>query len=249
MLLRSLTKHVRDQNWFAVFLDFFIVVAGILIAFQITNWNEARQDRAREAHYLERLDKEFDVIRARLEDGTDVFADSVGKIDLLLKARRDYANNIETALPIDDVLTGAIIRVNSGRVPASSPAAFKEMIANGALESLRNDELRHALFAYDEFANVALAGWQSIREGQHNAWNNVISYLDIAAPDGFDVPISTGYGDVEIVAFNRSGFLENSEVSGHLTSLLSAQVNQHSLAERQLELAEQVETLIGQERK
>lgn len=45
MLLRSITKHVKDQNWFAVFLDFFIVVAGILIAFQITNWNEARLDQ------------------------------------------------------------------------------------------------------------------------------------------------------------------------------------------------------------
>jgi hypothetical protein len=44
MILRSITKHVKDQNWFAVFLDFFIVVVGILIAFQITNWNEARQD-------------------------------------------------------------------------------------------------------------------------------------------------------------------------------------------------------------
>jgi hypothetical protein len=34
---------VQDQNWFAVGLDFFIVVVGILLAFQITNWSEARQ--------------------------------------------------------------------------------------------------------------------------------------------------------------------------------------------------------------
>jgi hypothetical protein len=46
MLLRSITKHVKDQNWFAVALDFLIVLAGILIAFQITNWNEDRNDRA-----------------------------------------------------------------------------------------------------------------------------------------------------------------------------------------------------------
>ncbi|NNC37575.1 MAG: hypothetical protein EX271_09635 [Acidimicrobiales bacterium] len=52
MLLRSLTKHVKDQNWFAVFLDFFIVVAGILIAFQITNWNEARVEADREREVL-----------------------------------------------------------------------------------------------------------------------------------------------------------------------------------------------------
>jgi hypothetical protein len=45
VILRRLTQHVKDQNWFAVGLDFFIVVAGILIAFQITNWNAARQDK------------------------------------------------------------------------------------------------------------------------------------------------------------------------------------------------------------
>lgn len=44
MILRSVTKHVREQNWFAVALDFAMVVAGILIAFQITDWAAARQD-------------------------------------------------------------------------------------------------------------------------------------------------------------------------------------------------------------
>lgn len=43
MILRRITKHVKDQNWFAVGIDFVIVVAGILIAFQITNWSEERQ--------------------------------------------------------------------------------------------------------------------------------------------------------------------------------------------------------------
>ena len=46
MILRRITKHVKDQNWFAVALDFFIVLAGILIAFQITNWSEAQSERA-----------------------------------------------------------------------------------------------------------------------------------------------------------------------------------------------------------
>lgn len=46
MLLSRISKHVKDQNWFAVVLDFLIVVLGILIAFQITSWNEQRQARA-----------------------------------------------------------------------------------------------------------------------------------------------------------------------------------------------------------
>ena len=58
MLFRRISKHVKDQNWFAVALDFFIVVAGILIAFQITNWNEAKSNKAGLVGSLERLNKE-----------------------------------------------------------------------------------------------------------------------------------------------------------------------------------------------
>ncbi|PHS37917.1 MAG: hypothetical protein COA91_09130 [Robiginitomaculum sp.] len=59
MLLRSITKHVKDQNWFAVALDFLIVVAGILIAFQVTNWNEARQNKVIANEYLFRIQNDL----------------------------------------------------------------------------------------------------------------------------------------------------------------------------------------------
>jgi len=66
MRLRSLTKHIREQNWFAVALDFFIVVVGILIAFQITNWGSERTLDAKERELLIELknDIENDVAKA-----------------------------------------------------------------------------------------------------------------------------------------------------------------------------------------
>ena len=42
MLLRRITEHVKAQNWFAVALDFLIVVTGVFIGIQVSNWNEAR---------------------------------------------------------------------------------------------------------------------------------------------------------------------------------------------------------------
>ncbi|MEO0694618.1 MAG: hypothetical protein AAFY84_00835 [Pseudomonadota bacterium] len=45
MILRRITKHVKDQNWFAVALDFCIVVFGVVIGIQVANWNEERSDR------------------------------------------------------------------------------------------------------------------------------------------------------------------------------------------------------------
>ena len=60
MRLRSLTKHIREQNWFAVFLDFFIVVAGILIAFQITEWSAGRALDVKERDLLTELKLEIE---------------------------------------------------------------------------------------------------------------------------------------------------------------------------------------------
>jgi len=62
LLLRRLSKHVKDQNWFAVGLDFFIVVIGILIAFQITNWSESRQQNARTEQALDSIEAELSIL-------------------------------------------------------------------------------------------------------------------------------------------------------------------------------------------
>jgi len=42
MILQNLSKAVREQNWFAVFLEFVIVIAGVVIGFQITARNAER---------------------------------------------------------------------------------------------------------------------------------------------------------------------------------------------------------------
>jgi len=58
MILRSVTQHVKDQNWFAVGIDFFIVVIGVFIGLQVSNWNDTRSDARAERALLERLHEE-----------------------------------------------------------------------------------------------------------------------------------------------------------------------------------------------
>ncbi len=59
MLLRRITQHLKEQNWFAVFLDFFIVVVGVFIGIQVANWDDSRKDRADEALFLEDLHEDI----------------------------------------------------------------------------------------------------------------------------------------------------------------------------------------------
>src|SRR3954467_799030 len=55
MILRRVVEHAKTQNWFAVTLDFFIVVMGVFIGIEVANWNQARQDRQEERLYYGQL--------------------------------------------------------------------------------------------------------------------------------------------------------------------------------------------------
>ncbi len=55
MLLRRVIEHVKAQNWTAVVLDFVIVVVGVFMGIQVSNWNQQRIDREREEELLVRL--------------------------------------------------------------------------------------------------------------------------------------------------------------------------------------------------
>lgn len=59
MILNSVTKHVKEQNWFAVFVDFLIVVVGVFIGIQVANWNESQALNDKEAKLLIELKREI----------------------------------------------------------------------------------------------------------------------------------------------------------------------------------------------
>ena len=58
-MIRRLRDHVAEHNWFAVVIDLAIVVAGVFLGIQFTNWNQARVDRDKASYYRERLISEL----------------------------------------------------------------------------------------------------------------------------------------------------------------------------------------------
>jgi hypothetical protein len=60
MILRRIIAHFRKQEWTAIGIDFLIVVVGVFVGMQVTNWNEDAADRRRGAEYVERLSLEME---------------------------------------------------------------------------------------------------------------------------------------------------------------------------------------------
>lgn len=71
MILRRVVTHFRKQDWTALFLDFMVVVIGILIAVQVTEWSEARRDRGLEREYLVRLHTDLESTLGARSAGSD----------------------------------------------------------------------------------------------------------------------------------------------------------------------------------
>ena len=55
MPLQRISKHVKEQNWFAVWLDLTIVFLAVFIGLQADNWNEERLAKSNAKIYYARL--------------------------------------------------------------------------------------------------------------------------------------------------------------------------------------------------
>ena len=87
MILRSVTKHVKEQNWFAVFVDFMIVVVGVFIGIQVANWNDTQAFREKERLLLKELEREItagiDVTSQRGESYKQVLEAGIKSLSIL----------------------------------------------------------------------------------------------------------------------------------------------------------------------
>ncbi|MEO0451018.1 MAG: hypothetical protein AAFZ74_11965 [Pseudomonadota bacterium] len=96
MLLRRVTEHVNDQNWFAVALDFVIVVAGVFIGLQVSQWNEDAQTQRAFEQAKNRLEAErlsnLELTETFLTDVAARLERAAGAIEVLRTCEADEAS-------------------------------------------------------------------------------------------------------------------------------------------------------------
>ena len=143
MILRSITRHVREQNWFAVGIDFFIVIVGVFIGIQVANWNGERVARSDEAAYLARLAADLRQDISTFDFFLEIY---------LIKQERILALREG---PLESVIAGdlkdAARRLEYSlykAIPALRRATFDELVGSGNLRLVRNEGFRAELSDY-----------------------------------------------------------------------------------------------------
>jgi len=59
MILRRLSANLKAQNWTAIAIEFVIVVAGVFVGTQVSNWNDERKQKAETMQVLRGLKPEL----------------------------------------------------------------------------------------------------------------------------------------------------------------------------------------------
>jgi len=144
MLLRRITEHVKNQNWIAVIIDFTIVVFGILLAFQVTEWNQDRKDRVLEREYLQRAIQDLDGDAKSLETAIQLAQSRAARVNSVLILQNDAKTAVENHCAY---LLGVFSGHNATLAPSLNQT-YNEMVTSGNLSLLRSNSVKNQLGIY-----------------------------------------------------------------------------------------------------
>ena len=144
MILARISRAIREQNWFAVVLEFVIVISGVVIGFQVTELRAQAQRAEAEHLALERLQAESEaVVTFWAETVSDSVEDNRTR-------QRFVALLSEGRLPPDEVevFDDGLIRMGFYAAMTPPSTVFDELLASGGLTQISDLNARAAVSNY-----------------------------------------------------------------------------------------------------
>ncbi|MEE2929144.1 MAG: hypothetical protein VX599_00360 [Pseudomonadota bacterium] len=188
MLFRRVIQHVKDQNWTAVGIDFVIVVVGVFIGIQVSNWNSGVQDRSLDQGYMLRLHDEVELSQARMIEIRHELQTQLKFLEQVVVAvSAETPPNQLTQDQCDAVFGSHIYRPTSVSIPT-----LDELLASGRASVLSDEELRASILLFAQL--------RSATEGQRAAFGVQGQVIDLSIEFPETITLNSE------ITFDRFGF-------------------------------------------
>ncbi len=161
MLLRRIMNHVKDQNWTAIALDFFIVIVGVFIGIQVSNWNDARVEREVALKYIDRIQQDLLANQQDMKMRSEYFTGLRDHALAALYAPKETADALGEQFLIDSFIASFSLRRSYQR------NTFDELLSAGAMNTIPNVEVRNRIAEYYRVAG-----------GSQHYMNSIPAYAD-----------------------------------------------------------------------
>lgn len=136
MILRRIIEHLRRQEWTAIGIDFVIVVVGVLVATEVSNWNATRLMRQQGAEFSDRLVSDLHEEAWGYQFYVEYYE------DVLANAERASAVLERRASMSDEALLIAAYRATQYKRNVRRRATYDELTSTGAIGLIEDAELR-----------------------------------------------------------------------------------------------------------
>jgi len=136
MILRNLSQSLKEQNWTAIWIEFVLLVAGVFLGIQVSNWNEQRVTDKKAAMFTERLREDLRVEVWRFS-AINLYYD-----DVLVNARRTLAALEGRSTLSNEELLIAAYRATQYAEFAQYRATYDELTSTGNIGLVADPSLR-----------------------------------------------------------------------------------------------------------
>lgn len=142
MILRRVREHVSSHNWFAVGVDLIIVVLGVFLGTQVSNWNAERLAHEAGDTYRARIIRDLENNEADLE-GRATYYEQVRTFGLEVLSALDGSARVS-----DERLLIAAYQASQIYPRPQNRATYDEIISIGAVNTLGDVETRERIANY-----------------------------------------------------------------------------------------------------
>lgn len=184
MILRRLTANFRRQDWSAVAIELVVVILGVFIGLQASNWNENRQTAAKSADFTQRLRADLRVEAWNYEYEIEYMN------DVLANAKR-AADALSGKAPLsDEALLIAGYRATQYLFNNRRRTTFDQLTSTGEIGLIRDPALRN--LAMGDYITVAPVFTTIHDEGRNNPYRKVFR---MAMPYEVQLTLAATCGD------------------------------------------------------
>jgi hypothetical protein len=161
MILRRIAHAVRQQQWTSVLIELVIVILGVFLGFQVSDWANERASRSAEVRHLEEIAEDlradaaiFDQIRLSAEK-------RISGIDYILGETRGVTRPTSLVTPNGDAFdmptgppvaasdrTKLLGRVNLLRSTKGNRTGFEALLGAGGMQKIRDRQISRQLQVY-----------------------------------------------------------------------------------------------------
>lgn len=174
MILRRITQHVKDQNWFAVWLDFFIVVMGVFFGIQIGNWNESRLDNHAYEKAYDRMVLEAQTNINIAQDSVERFSPDLDNFRNAIEDIRSCRNDVEATARVNEA-----VQILSGTFAVQlHNSAMSQLTTSERLLERQSTEQIERFARYARNLNTAISWSGKVLDKMENRSDDLHPFID-----------------------------------------------------------------------